>query len=277
MAKFANRAVMRHTADMSLSANSRLYASLAVAWQSALNALFPPRCGGCGEFSGPIFCERCASDLREIVEPCCLNCGRVFDVLAFSAAICARCRESAPAFERARACWIYEGAPRLAIHRFKYNRRYAMAPRLAHLMAQTPAARALLFDWQPDCLVPVALHSSRARARGFNQSALLARELGRLCDVPALELLVRTRRTPPQVGLDLKARRRNVRAAFAVDEALGQSTNLSGARVLLIDDVFTTGSTLNECARVLLHAGAGAVAALTVARQQRPDEPRAKG
>ena len=248
-------------------------APFAIARQRALDALFPPRCGGCGAFSGPIFCERCAPDLREIVEPCCLNCGRVFDVLALGADICARCREQPPAFERARSCWIYEGPPRLAIHRFKYNRRYAMAPRLAQMMAQTPAARAMLCDWQPDFLAPVALHSSRARARGFNQSALLARELGALFDVPALELLKRTRRTPPQVGLSLKERRANVRAAFDVDEALWQNRNLAGARILLIDDVFTTGATLNECARVLRRAGAGAVAALTVARQQRPDEP----
>lgn len=272
--KFAIRFRVRHTGDMSFSATSRFVPSFFVARQRALDALFPPRCGGCRRFSRPIFCERCAPELRAIVEPCCLQCGRVFDPLALGAEICARCREQPPAFERARACWIYEGPPRLAIHRFKYNRRYAMAPRLAQAMAQTPAARALLWNWQPQFLVPVALHSSRARARGFNQSALLARELGLLCDdVPALELLKRTRRTPPQVGLDLKARRRNVRAAFEVNEALWQTENIAGARILLIDDVFTTGATINECARVLIKAGAGAVAALTVARQQSPDEP----
>ena len=216
-----------------------------------------PRCGGCGEFSRSIFCARCAPELREIVEPCCRNCGRVFDWLALGAEICARCREHPPAFERARACWVYEGPPRLAIHRSKYNRRYAMAPRLAARMEQTPAAQLMLRDWRPDCLVPVALHSSRARARGFNQSALLARELGLLCDVRALDLLVRTRRTPPQVGLDLKARRRNVRAAFATDQALWRRENLNGARILLIDDVFTTGATIDECARRVAPGGCG--------------------
>ena len=271
--KFANLATVRHTAAMNSPAFSRVAPPLLAAWQRALDALFPPRCGACREFSGPIFCARCASELIEIVEPCCQSCGRVFDPLALGDEICAQCRAHPPAFERARACWIYHGPPRLTIHRFKYNRRYAMAPRLARPMAHTPAARALLWDWQPDCLVPVALHASRARARGFNQSALLARELGLLCEVPALELLKRTRRTPPQVGLDLKARRANVRAAFEVDANLWQRENLKGARILLIDDVFTTGATLNECARVLNRAGAGAVAALTVARQQRPDEP----
>ena len=258
---------------MNFPAKSRFLSPFSITWQCALDALFPPRCGGCGQFSQEIFCEKCALGLIQMNEPCCQNCGRAFDPLAFSAEICARCREHPPAFERARACWVYEGPPRLAVHRFKYNRRYAMAPRLAQEMAQTPAAQSLLRNWQPDYLVPVALHASRARARGFNQSALLARELGLLCDVPALELLVRTRRTPPQVGLDLKARRRNVRAAFAIDETLGQITKIAGARILLIDDVFTTGATINECARVLIKAGAGGVAALTVARQQSPDEP----
>lgn len=267
---------MRETAKMKSPSTLRVRPPLASVWQRALDTLFPPRCGGCGQFSHPVFCERCAPQLRPIIEPCCANCGRTFDPLALGAEICALCRARPPAFEKARACWAFEGPPRPAIHRFKYNRRFAMAPRLARAMMQTPAARVLLGDWQPQCLVPVALHASRARARGFNQSALLARELGLLCDVPALDLLERTRRTPPQVGLDLKARRQNVRDAFIVDEALWQSANLVGARILLIDDVFTTGATLDECARVLRKAGAGAVGALTVARQQRPDEPLPK-
>ena len=147
-----------------------------------------------------------------------------------------------------------------------------MAPRLARMMRETPGARAMLDDWQPQCLVPVALHASRTRARGFNQSALLARELGFSCQLPALDLLKRTRRTPPQVGLDLKARRHNVREAFVVNQKLWQSATLADARILLIDDVFTTGATINECARVLMKAGAGAVGALTIARAQNPSD-----
>ena len=243
-------------------------------WQRALNALFPPRCGSCGQFSQAVFCARCASQLRAIVEPCCACCGQPFDVLARGADICARCRQHPPAFERARSAWVFEGPPREAIHRLKYNRRFALAPRLARAVAASPAARAMIDDWQPQLLVPVALHASRARARGFNQSTLLARELGVLFNVPALDLLQRTRRTPPQVGLDLRARRQNVRGAFIVDENLANAANLSGARILLIDDVFTTGATLDECARALRKSGASAVGALTIARQQRPDEIR---
>ena len=243
-------------------------------WQGVLDALFPPRCGSCGQFSGPIFCEKCAPQLRAIVEPCCACCGQPFDVLARGAEVCARCRQHPPAFERARAAWVFEGPPREAIHRFKYNRRFSLAPRLARAVAASPAARAMIGDWQPQLLVPVALHASRARARGFNQSALLARELGAIFDLPALELLQRTRRTPPQVGLDLESRRQNVRRAFAVEEQLASKAHLSGARVLLIDDVFTTGATLDECARALRKSGASAVGALTIARQQRPDEIR---
>ena len=258
---------------MNLAAPMLNNRSLRTAWLYALDALFPPRCGGCARFCGPIFCEKCAPRLRPIEDPCCARCGKTFDSLAMSAEICAHCREHSPSFESARACWAFQEPARGAIHRFKYQRRFAMAPRFAHLMMQTPAVRAQIGEWQPQCLVPVALHASRARARGFNQSALLARELGWLCDLPALDLLKRTRATPPQVGLDLKERRRNVRAAFAIDEALWHSANLAGARVLLIDDVFTTGATINECARVLLAAGVGAVGALTIARGQSPGEP----
>ena len=242
------------------------FPALRAAWLRALDALFPPRCGGCHRFSGVIFCESCALRLRAVEEPCCQRCGKAFDPLAYGAEICADCREHPPAFARARACWIYEEPVRDAIHRFKYNRRFAMAPRFAQMMRQTPAVRAQIEGFQPHCLVPVALHASRARARGFNQSVLLARELGLLCELPALDLLMRTRATPPQVGLDMKARQRNVRAAFAIDEKLWQRENLAGARILLIDDVFTTGATINECARVLLKAGASEVGALTIAR-----------
>ncbi len=237
-------------------------------WQRALNALFPPRCGGCGQFSGALFCEKCAPQLRAIVEPCCASCGQPFDVLAFGADICARCREHPPAFKRARAAWLFEGPARETIHKFKYNRRFALAPRLARAMANAPATSIMLEAWQPQCLVPVALHSSRARARGFNQSALLARELGALFDLPAHDLLRRNRRTPPQVGLNLKERRQNVRQAFEINQNLWRKHDLDGARILLIDDVFTTGATLNECARVLIQAGASAVGALTIARQE---------
>ena len=264
---------MRHTQAMNFANALARQTFLGEARSRLMNALFPPRCGGCGRFSLPVFCERCAPQLRALDEPCCAQCGRAFDPLAFSDAICARCRQHPPAFAKARAAWTFEGPPRAAIHRFKYNRRFSLAPRLARPMAQTPAARVLIAGWRPQCLVPVALHASRARARGFNQSALLARELGLLFELPALDLIERTRRTPPQVGLDLTARRRNVRDAFAVNENLWSQHNLNGARVLLIDDVFTTGATLDECARVLRRAGAESVGALTIARQQRPDEP----
>ena len=245
---------------------------LSRAWQSALDAVFPPRCGGCRRFSQAIFCERCQSQVVVLRGPRCEICGLLFDPLARGAAICARCREQPPAFERARAAWVFEGAPRALIHRFKYERRFALAARLAPPMSLTRGAREMLEAWQPRFLVPVPLHASRLRARGFNQSALLARELSLGCGVPALELLQRTRRTPPQVGLARKERQHNVRGAFAADEYLWEKHRVKGARILLIDDVFTTGATLGECAQTLKKAGASAVGALTIARQGRPDE-----
>ena len=247
-------------------------------WHGVLDALFPPRCGGCRRFSQSLFCERCAPRVLPLSGSGCEVCGRLFDPLALGAPVCASCRARPPAFQKARAAWVFEGPPRELIHRFKYQRRFALAPRLARALLQTPGARAMLFDWRPQILVPVPLHPSRGRARGFNQSALLARELSNLCGLSHAELLHRVRPTPPQVGLTNAQRRRNVKDAFAVDAALWQSCAVqadgTGARILLIDDVFTTGSTLAECAATLHRAGAAHIGALTVARQQRPDEPR---
>ena len=269
---------MRHTEAMSRPVRSRFISdnrpapALSRAWRSALDALFPPRCGGCRRFSEAVFCERCRSQTVELRGPNCQICGLLFDPLARGAAVCARCRAQPPAFERARAAWVFEGAPRALIHRFKYERRFALAARLAPPMARTRGAREMLEAWQPQFLVPVPLHASRLRARGFNQSALLARELSLACGVPTLELLQRTRPTPPQVGLARKERQHNVRGAFATDAYLWEKHRVKGARILLIDDVFTTGATLGECAQTLQKAGAAAIGALTIARQGRPDE-----
>ena len=225
-----------------------------LAWRSALDALFPPRCGGCGRFSRALFCGFCVRRVQVIQGPGCEVCGRLFDPLAKGAPICALCRALEPPYARARAAWAFDGPVREAIHRYKYQRRFALAPRLARAMIGAPGAQTMLNQWRPQWLVPVPLHPSRGRARGFNQSALLARELSKICGIETLDLLRRVRRTPPQVGLSGQARQRNVRGAFAMDERLWEGKG--GARLLLLDDVFTTGSTLAECAATLVEAGA---------------------
>jgi len=228
-----------------------------------LDALFPPRCGGCATWSRAVFCTSCAPLLRPIQAPLCDFCGEPFDPLALPAPICARCRAKPPAFRLARAVFDFDGPARHAIHRLKYRQKSALAPRLAPFFVSAIGQDPFLRAFDPHFLVPVPLHRARLKKRGFNQSFLLATELSRLIGVPTRPLLRRTRNTPPQVGLKGEARTKNVRGAFSTSD---QFAPFAGARLLLIDDVFTTGATLSEAAKALRKAGASEVCALTLAR-----------
>jgi ComF family protein len=160
-----------------------------------------------------------------------------------------------------RAAGPYEGSLRAILHAFKYERRRTLARPLGRMLRE--AGGELLIG--VSCAVPVPLHPWRRLERGFNQSADLARAL----DVPVVHALWRTRRTLPQTGLSRANRRRNVRGAFAVSPLPGRRARdrqIAGQVVLLVDDVRTTGATLEACARALKRAGAAEVRALTVAR-----------
>lgn len=178
---------------------------------------------------------------------------------------CPICRRRRRRFDRARACLLYERGPASndsplvrVLHDYKYQRDVTLAPLLADLLID----RAPL-PVDHDVIVPVPLHRDRLRWRGFNQAHLLARRLGRRCGVPVDPfLLVRARPTPPQVGLDEADRRRNVAGAFVAPRPLA----LAGRSTLLVDDVYTTGATVEECARVLKRAGARRVDVLVLAR-----------
>jgi ComF family protein len=174
---------------------------------------------------------------------------------------CPRCRRHPPPISAARAAGEYEGPLRGILHAFKYEGRRGLAPRLGALLRGAGAD--LLSD--ADCVVPVPLHPWRRLRRGFNQAGALARQLG----PPAVPGLWRARATSPQTGLDAAARRRNVRGAFVLSPLVPPRSRahwLANRTVVLVDDVRTTGATLNACAAVLLDAGAREVRALTVAR-----------
>jgi ComF family protein len=178
--------------------------------------------------------------------------------------VCARCRRSATAIDRSRSGGAYEGALRDIIHAFKYDGRRTLAVPLARIMRA--ASDDLLRD--ADVIVPVPLHAVRRLRRGFNQASDLARRLDR----PVVNALWRVRATSPQAGLTAAARRRNVRRAFRLSPFLSRSTRsrfIDNRIVVLVDDVSTTGATLDACARVLKDAGATEVRALTAARALR--------
>jgi len=221
-----------------------------------LSLLFPPRCEVCGMLQEPVVCAGCQAQFQRIAEPFCLQCGLPFDPGARSATHCPECRDDPPAFDAARAAGLYGGALRRAIHLFKYDGVRAMAGPLGQFTLET-----VQLPFPIDCLCPVPLHPKREAMRGFNQSGLLAEVLGEGWSAPVeAGLLSRVHNTPPQMTLPAEERRRNIRGAFST------TGNLTGRTIGLVDDVFTTGSTLRECSQVLKRAGATRVLVITVAR-----------
>lgn len=241
----------------------------------ALDAVLPPLCLGCRT---PVagtqgLCPSCWGRITWLGPPLCACCGTPFpfdpdpagDPGEAETLLCGACLRDPPPFAHARAAFVYDEASRGLILGFKHADRTQAAPAFGAWLARSGAA--LLAE--ADLVAPVPLHWTRLLRRRFNQSALLAQQAASATArayVP--DLLVRERRTRSQGGLDRDQRRRNVRRAFAVRPCYQE--RIAGARVVIVDDVYTTGATLAECAKVLLRAGAGAVDVLTLARVVRP-------
>ena len=247
-------------------------------------ALLAPPCAVCGGIldrpTEGCVCRTCWASIRPITPPICDRCGdplaRQHQSLIPSPqslggqqpqSLCARCCRIESAIGQARAVGEYEGALRDIIHALKYSGRHSLARPLAELMRQR--GRDLLEE--VDCIVPVPLHWRREYQRGFNQAREIARPLG----PPVVEALRRQRATRAQVELAADRRRANVSGAFAARQSWFRGPAIRGKRVLLIDDVSTTGATLEACAQVLKESGASEVYALTAARvvtrrRQRP-------
>jgi ComF family protein len=217
--------------------------------------LFPDRCGACEALCDGPLCATCAETLLPVPAGCPV-CGEPGDealLPLLRPRRCAHCRADPPPFAHAQAPYLHGGALGDAIHRFKYEGREELARPLGTLFAACDPPRASV-------VAAIPLHRSRLRQRGFDQAALLAAEAARRFGLPRRTLLVRTRHTPQQVGLDRRRRMENVRGAFrALPAAAGQ-------RVCLIDDVLTTGATAAAAARALLSAGAIRVEVRTLAR-----------
>ena len=217
--------------------------------------LFPPHCLGCGR-EGDFLCIRCCRALPRLLPPLCPKCSRPL-VQEDRCPICQRWRLE---INSIRSPFLFQGVVRQAIHQLKYNNFKALAFPLAQLLAEYVETRPLPVE----VIVPIPLHPCRLRQRGYNQSALLARELGRLTSLPVVEdSLSRLRDTPAQVRApNAEIRRSNVVGVFAC-----RDEKLKGKQVLLIDDVCTTGATLDSCAIALNRAGASSVWGLALARE----------
>lgn len=229
----------------------------------ALDTLLPPRCYACGaavsrqgELCGP-----CWAGLTFITEPMCRICGYPFDFAAPGESLCAACHARRPAFDRAKSALVYDDASSSLVLAFKRGDRTHLTEPLGRLAAR--AGGELLAE--ADLILPVPLHPRRLFARRFNQAALLARAISKASGVDwDADLLHRRRHTPSQGGLSYRQRRENMRGAFTVKR------RLDGRRVVLVDDVMTTGATAEACAKALRRAGAQRVALLTLTRVVRP-------
>ena len=233
--------------------------------QALLNLLYPPSCPLCRRphTSWPrseILCEECSGKLKSVEHPYCPQCGFPFQSEAGEDHLCGRCLSEKRYFSRARSAVVYGDAAGELVSRFKFGGDLRLATFISALMQKT--VEDLVDGSGHDLLVPVPLHKQRLRFRGYNQSLILGKKISRRCGIPINRWsLVRIRDTPPQLGLPLAKRRKNVRGAFSVS----RPDQIKGKNVLLIDDVFTTGSTVSECSRVLIKAGASKVDVVTLA------------
>ncbi len=246
---------------------SRVASPLRAALRLALDVALPPLCPSCREplGDGVGLCAACWSKLSLIEPPYCARLGIPFTYDPGPGFLSMEAIASPPAYDRARAAVRYDEVARALIHGFKYGDRLDLAPMMGRWMAR--AGRELLSE--ADGLVPVPLHWRRLWARRFNQSAALAGAISSVAGVPVLHGgLRRMRATAQQVGLSKSERADNVQGAFKVLPA--QKADVKGKRLILIDDVLTSGATVDTCARALLRAGAAHVDVLVFARVVAP-------
>lgn len=232
-----------------------------------LNAILPPRCLRCrvGVDRPGALCATCWEAIDFLAPPMCVVCGYPFELEPAEGPVCGACMRRRPAYDRARSVMAYDAGSRDLVLGFKHADRTEGAPAYATWMAR--AAADLLDDI--GLIAPVPLHRWRLLKRRYNQSALLANRMGRRTGIRvAPELLVRRRNTPSQGAMTTDGRWRNVQGVFGVHPR--HTGRITGQRVLLVDDVLTTGATVEACARALRKAGAAGVDVVTLARVVRP-------
>ena len=227
-----------------------------------LDILYPKACVMCGRLLGRHergVCGECMRELPYVSEPVCIHCGK--PVAGGSEGICHDCGMAGEsALDQGAALWVYEGQIKNAMQSFKNGGVSSDAGFYATELVTHLGNR--IRKWRPDVIVPVPIHAKKEAFRGYNQADELCRELGRLTGIPHVRMLVRTKYTDPLKQLGPSARRKSLRQVFAINEEHTGFFSESGKRVLLADDIYTTGATINACADVLKAAGAESVFAL---------------
>lgn len=248
-----------------------LTASIVTRLGFVVDWIYPPQCRFCKaalfERANDCFCASCLGKIRAVRHPLCPKCGRPYLDAGGEDHLCGSCLSRPPEFDWARAWACYptddsERHPlREVLQRFKYGRKLAVGKPLGRIMARE--CQAFVEGCVIDIIIPVPLHTKRLRWRGFNQALILGREMGRRWLLPVDPfVLLRSQETQPQTQLAEEDRRKNVRGAFSV--APGKA--IARKAVLLVDDVYTSGATVNECSRTLRRAGAEKVYVLTLGR-----------
>ncbi|MDD5587120.1 MAG: ComF family protein [Alphaproteobacteria bacterium] len=232
-------------------------------FQSLLDFLLPPLCLNCHEEVGghQSLCPACWKAVQFISPPCCSCCGAPFDVPVEEGTLCGECLAFPPVYNRARSAMIYDDASKRLVLSLKHGDRLHPVPAMAAWMQRAAEA----FWPAADVIVPVPLHRWRLFARRYNQAALLAGTLGRIVKKPlGVDALTRVRATPSQGRMNREQRKKNMAGAIKLNPRY--TGKIKGKNIVLVDDVLTTGATVNECARVLLAGGASSVDVLTLMR-----------
>lgn len=227
-------------------------------WSEGLNLIFPMRCPVCDRPApyAQLSCPACRARLAVVAEPRCLKCGKHIEDEGEE--YCGGCRRAVHRFEAGRGLYSYRQMA-MSLYRFKYAGRREYACFYAEQIVKRLGRR--IWGWRPDALVPVPIHTSRRRQRGYNQAEVLAREIGKRTGIPVVSnLLRRVKNTLPQKMLDDAGRQNNLKRAFKIER-----NDVKLERVILIDDIYTTGSTMDACADKLREAGVKKVYFITVA------------
>ncbi len=244
---------------------------MAITLESLLDLFYPPRCRFCRDIiSGSdeiCFCRECRRRIREVSHPLCTACGYPFLDTRGEDHLCGACLVRPPSFVQARAWACYPRGDerkdplRFVMQQFKYGRNVSLGKPLGRLLSN--GCKGLFQESTLDGIIPVPLHPKRLRWRGFNQAVILAKQVSRLWRLPMDPfILLRSTETEPQIQLSEEDRSKNVRGAFS----LNPKKSVQGKRILLVDDIYTSGATVNECSRTLIRGGAKDVSILTLAR-----------
>ena len=232
------------------------------ALQRAVNIIFPAKCVVCNVLTSEdlLICSECWKDIEFIVDPKCERCGFPFDFDAGSGALCAECHREPPFFDKAFSLFKYSKHSKSFIHKLKYHDQLHIASFLAKLVSHKLQN---LYEYR--VVIPVPMHAKRIRERLYNQSAVLAGQIAKISKLDFLpNALIKKRYDTPQSKLSGQERKRNVLNSFAVSD--NDKKFIEDKRVILVDDVYTTGSTVNECSKALKRAGCKKILVITMAR-----------